>query len=78
MAVKHPKIILNRCTYTISRKSFDKTTWMCTSYYKTKCKSRLTTSGNCVKVSGNHNHAPNGDSEKCKNMVSQVVSIVKT
>ena len=75
---KYPKIILENYAYTVHKKMQNKTLWICPGYYKTKCKCKITTTGRMVQISGEHNHGPNNDGTKFKNMLSQVVSIVRT
>ncbi|XP_044262653.1 protein tramtrack, beta isoform-like isoform X20 [Tribolium madens] len=75
---KYPKIILNNYSYTVHKKLTNRTCWICPSYYKTKCRCKVTTTGRVVHITGEHNHGPNSDISKYKNMLSQVVQIVKT
>lgn len=54
--MKNPVLILNDNSYVVRRKYDNRTFWHCTRYQKTWCKSRLTTFGKTVRVTGQHNH----------------------
>lgn len=53
---KQPKLILNGNYFVCNRKYQKCTNWRCTYYLRTKCASRLKTTGNMVLVKGHHNH----------------------
>ncbi|XP_072393838.1 uncharacterized protein [Diabrotica undecimpunctata] len=53
---KNPKIIVDQHDFYLENRKENKTAWFCASNRKTKCKVRVTTSGNMVKVNGTHNH----------------------
>ncbi|CAG9764329.1 unnamed protein product [Ceutorhynchus assimilis] len=53
---RNPILILDENEYTIYSKRHDNTRWRCSWYFKTKCKSRLISSGKIVEVLNEHNH----------------------
>ncbi|CAG9856464.1 unnamed protein product [Phyllotreta striolata] len=74
---KNPKIIVDNYDFNMATKMPTKTKWLCSGYYKTKCKARATTSGRMVQITGLHNHAPRIDKKKYTNMLSQTVTIIR-
>jgi hypothetical protein len=74
--IKHPKIILDNYDYKIKVRLTNKTEWICSSYYKTRCPSRVTTTGKVAVLKGEHNHQPNPQ-RKYNQMMYQIVQIVK-
>lgn len=77
VGLKHPKIILANYSYNFHTRMGNRTLWMCPSYYKTKCKCKVITTGRVVQIHHEHNHAPNYDPSKYQNMSSKKVTIVK-
>ncbi|XP_018573623.1 protein tramtrack, beta isoform isoform X41 [Anoplophora glabripennis] len=71
----NPKLIVDGHDFNIERKAETKTTWVCSSYFRTKCKARISTSGNAVFVSGQHNHTPRNT--VLTNSKSKKVTIVR-
>lgn len=73
--------MLDDYDYRLYRKLPNSTVWLCTQYYvldcNMRCKNRIVTSGRIAYVSGQHNHAPKTKKEKYKNMLSQLVTIVR-
>ncbi|XP_008198867.1 protein tramtrack, beta isoform isoform X31 [Tribolium castaneum] len=55
---KNPNIILKNYQYRLKIKGNNKTVWICSTYGRTKCESRLVTTGSTVFVRGSHNHPP--------------------
>lgn len=51
------------------------TSWICSSYGKTRCKARLITKGNLVQLQQEHNHGPRP--APLGNLSCKVVTIVK-
>lgn len=82
VGIKNPKIMLDDHDYRLYRKLPDKTVWLCSHYYvldtNMRCKNRIVTSGRVAYVSGQHNHPPKLKKEKYKNMLSQMVTIVRS
>lgn len=78
VGTKNPKIVVDDYDFNMARKTPNKTVWICSGYYKTKCKTRATTSGRMVYINGIHNHEPKQKKSKFKNMLSQHVTIVRT
>ncbi|KAK9884698.1 hypothetical protein WA026_007544 [Henosepilachna vigintioctopunctata] len=77
VGIKNPKIILDGHDFTCHRKERNKTMWMCCSYYKTKCKTKLSTSGRVVVIYGEeHNHPPK-EKVGIKNILPQQVTIIR-
>lgn len=73
---KHPKIFFEGSDYVILKRSQFHTTWRCTSYYRTKCFSRLITTGRILRVSGTHNHPANTRGiPKVESLISQTVQV---
>ncbi|XP_057667864.1 modifier of mdg4-like isoform X28 [Diorhabda carinulata] len=52
------KLILHGYDFTKERTTENKTYWTCTNYYRTKCRTRLTSSGLAIVVNHDHNHPP--------------------
>lgn len=77
VGTKRPKIILNYNDYTMAKQLASKTYWLCTQYYKTRCKSRIITKDRMALVSNDHNHAPSCRNVDVQNMVSLEVTITK-
>lgn len=79
VGTKLPKIIVDNYDFNTARKSETKTTWICSSYFKTKCKTRATTCGRNVYITGpRHNHQPNPAKSKATSlMVSQRVTVLR-
>lgn len=77
VGTKNPKIIVDDHDFNMARKAESKTTWICSGYFKTKCKARATTSGRMVYVNGIHNHLPKQKRSRFTNMLSQNVTIVR-
>uniref|UniRef100_A0A6P7H3S1 Protein tramtrack, beta isoform-like isoform X13 n=1 Tax=Diabrotica virgifera virgifera TaxID=50390 RepID=A0A6P7H3S1_DIAVI len=78
VGTKNPKIIVDDFDFNMARKSNQKTTWICSGYFKTKCKCRAATSGRIVYLTGSHNHLPKPvEKKKLTNMLSQHVTIVR-
>lgn len=58
---KHPKIILRDYIYEHEGKNkrTSREYWKCISYYETRCKARMITEGQTLKLNGEiHNHEP--------------------
>lgn len=55
---KHPKLIVDNNEFTVNRRRGDRSMWKCSQYYRLKCKCRLVSYNNTVKISANHNHTP--------------------
>lgn len=77
VGTKNPKIIIDEYDFNLARKTEQKTMWICSGYFKTKCRARATTSGRMVYVSGVHNHEPKQKKSKFTNMLSQRVKIMR-
>lgn len=81
VGIKNPKIMLDDHDYRLYRKLPNKTVWLCSQYYvidtQMRCKNRIETSGRVAYVSGHHNHPPKHKKDKYKNMLSQMVTIVR-
>ncbi|XP_056643960.1 modifier of mdg4-like isoform X27 [Diorhabda carinulata] len=77
VGTKNPKIIVDDYDFNMARKTSTKTMWICSGYYKTKCRTRATTSGRMVHVTGKHNHFPKHKGTKFTNMLSQEVTILR-
>ncbi|XP_018573605.1 protein tramtrack, beta isoform isoform X24 [Anoplophora glabripennis] len=77
VGTKNPKIIVDDHDFNMARKTESKTMWICSGYFKTKCRARATTSGRMVYVNGLHNHPPKQKRSKFTNMLSQRVTIVR-
>ncbi|CAH2014709.1 unnamed protein product [Acanthoscelides obtectus] len=81
MGIKNPKIMLDDHDYRLYRKLPGKTVWLCSHYYinekEFRCKNRIETSGRVAYVKGIHNHQPRPRKDKYKNMLSQMVTIVR-
>lgn len=81
VGIKNPKIMLDDHDYRLYRKLPNKTVWLCSQYYviesHKRCKNRIETSGRVAYVMGQHNHDPKPRKEKYKNMLSQLVTIVR-
>ncbi|KAH1028207.1 hypothetical protein HUJ05_001582 [Dendroctonus ponderosae] len=79
VGTKLPKIVVDNHDFNFVRKSDTKTTWLCSSYFKTKCKTRATTNGRMVQITGfRHNHAPNPNRKQhLALMMSQQVTICR-
>ncbi|XP_018573595.1 protein tramtrack, beta isoform isoform X15 [Anoplophora glabripennis] len=73
-----PKIIVDFNEYGINRRLQNKTFWICYSYRKTRCKARVTTTGNVAKLSGSHNHEPNAKDCDLSKLCHQRIRIYKT
>lgn len=77
VGTKNPKIIVDDYDFNMANKSSTKTKWICSGYFKTKCKARAATSGRMVLVTGLHNHPPRHTGKKFTNMLSQAVTIIR-
>lgn len=78
VGTKLPKIIVDNYDFNMARKSATKTTWICSSYFKTKCKTRATTCERMVYITGPmHNHEPKESKNKFTNMLSQLVTVYR-
>ncbi|KAK9884696.1 hypothetical protein WA026_007542 [Henosepilachna vigintioctopunctata] len=77
VGTKNPKIIVHAFDFNLAKKTPNKTIWVCSNYYKTKCKCRVTTSGKMVFIRAEHNHLPRKPIPKFTNLLSQEVTIVK-
>ncbi|XP_018573606.1 protein tramtrack, beta isoform isoform X25 [Anoplophora glabripennis] len=69
-------IILNENSYTINNKLSDRTVWICTSYRKTRCKARVTTTQNIAKITDIHNHIPNALGRDLRTLPFKFVTII--
>lgn len=58
MGRTNPKLVLDGIDFRLQKKVGNTTVWLCSFYYRTKCKCRLKTTGNIVIVQSNHNHEP--------------------
>lgn len=56
MGQKNPKLIVDGADFRFERKVNNFTFWVCSFYYRTKCRCRLKTTGNTVIVNNVHNH----------------------
>lgn len=72
---KYPKLVLDGFDYSKEKSYGDSTSWVCPSYFKTKCKARLITKGNMVYVRNGHNHTSKDRS--LLNMSSKLVTIIR-
>lgn len=77
VGTKRPKIVLNHNDFTMVNHHLNKTYWRCTSYYKTKCKSNITTTGRMAIVGSPHNHEPNRKNIEFKTLLCQQVTITR-
>ncbi|XP_076252168.1 uncharacterized protein LOC143191191 isoform X42 [Rhynchophorus ferrugineus] len=73
---KYPKIIVDQFDFNIERRTPRSTSWACGSYYQTKCKCRISTTGNMVVVKGSHNHEPR-QRKKNENLTSKLVNVIR-
>lgn len=73
---KNPKLVLNGFDYNKEKCHGESTAWVCSYYFKTRCKARLTTKGKVVYVSNDHNHRPRD--VPLLNMCSKRVTIIKS
>lgn len=55
---KYPKLIVKEDAYLRNYQNQDRNYWRCSQYFKTKCKSNLTTYGHIVQINNKHNHSP--------------------
>ncbi|XP_008198858.1 protein tramtrack, beta isoform isoform X20 [Tribolium castaneum] len=75
--LKNQKLVLDNHDYIVNRRKQDKTLWICASYSKTSCRSRLTTTKDTVFLTNrNHNHKPRLFGRDLNQAVSQIVHIV--
>lgn len=77
VGTKNPKIIVHNYDFNLARKTQKKTIWVCSFYYKTKCRCRLQTSGRMVYMRADHNHLPKEKCTKFTNLLSQRVTIIR-
>ncbi|XP_056643902.1 modifier of mdg4-like isoform X18 [Diorhabda sublineata] len=75
---KYPKLVLDDNHYCLLSQAKDHTKWRCLYYYKTKCRSSLSTSKNIVTVMYDHNHPvfKNKDGDT-KQLIPKIVKIVR-
>lgn len=76
MGQKNPKLILEGADFRYERKSGSVTFWVCSFYFRTKCRCRLKTTGNTVYVNNDHNH--NAVEIPVDNMRSKNVFIIRS
>ncbi|CAH1381106.1 unnamed protein product, partial [Tenebrio molitor] len=74
---KNPKLVLDHNEFVINRKFKNRTTWRCTAYHKTKCRSALCTYGKIVKIYNYHNHSPYANHHDVAQLISQSVTITR-
>jgi hypothetical protein len=66
--------------YLMLRKKTDATTWICKKYFHPqteRCKVRVVTSQRMAYIYGRHNHIPNLKTNRHKDLLPQVVSIIR-
>ncbi|XP_018573598.1 protein tramtrack, beta isoform isoform X18 [Anoplophora glabripennis] len=73
VGTKNPKLVFEGFDYFVHKKSKRSTSWRCSYYYRMKCKSRLTTRGRVVQVTGIHLHPSN---DKLKTRMDTMISRV--
>ncbi|KAF7282364.1 hypothetical protein GWI33_002743 [Rhynchophorus ferrugineus] len=49
-STKYPKLIVDQHDFNIERRTKRRTSWACALYYQTKCKYRISTTGNTVEA----------------------------
>ncbi|XP_072393832.1 uncharacterized protein [Diabrotica undecimpunctata] len=72
-----PMIIYEENCYYLNKKYHNKTFWLCRSYYKTRCKAKILTTGKIVKLSDYHNHDPNATTLDVTKLPTQDVWITR-
>lgn len=76
---KNPKLILDGYEFVCERRSKDKAFWRCNFYSKTKCRSRLKTSGSTVRITTPaHNHKPDINLYKTTDLLPILAEIVQS
>lgn len=72
-----PMLVFENCSYLFERQTKNKTSWRCNKNPQ-KCRSRIISEGNAIRVTGKHNHDPDVPHEKLgENVPSQVVFVKK-
>lgn len=75
---KQPKMIFKGSEYFFEKRSSTKTLWKCTMYSKRRCRARVCTYGNTVKLTyEEHTHEPTISKEKYEKLVPYAVSIIR-
>ncbi|XP_063907093.1 modifier of mdg4-like isoform X31 [Zophobas morio] len=80
MGTKHPKIIMEDFEYLMLRKKVEETVWICKKYFHPiteRCKVRVVTSQRMAYIYGLHNHLPCLKSQRHKDLLPQLVTIVR-
>nr|CAI5843125.1 unnamed protein product [Callosobruchus analis] len=75
-ARKYPKIILDNFEYRIAKQETKKTTWKCVSCDKMRCRGRIVTFGQTVKILYEHHNHP-APSLDLSPLTPQPVKVIK-